>query len=100
MADEATIPPDLAEIKKLANLALGDADGNEEERRTAAVEALRRIREGKFVLVKESELADAVKAVNGARAELQKHAQEAQKKMITGILIGAIGSKMMGGKLF
>lgn len=96
------VSPELVEIKKLANLALSDAEGNEEERRSAAVEALKRIRENKFVLVKESELADAVSAINGARGELQAHAEAAQKKFLTGIALGFIGAKALGGggKLF
>lgn len=95
MAEES-VPAELVEIKKLANLALSEADGNEEERRTAAVEALRRIREHKFLLVKEEDLRAATQAVNGARAELERHTKEASKKMMLGFVGGLLGAKLLG----
>lgn len=82
MAEKSDV---LDRVGKLISLAQSD---NEEEARTAAMQATRMMREHKLVLVPESEIVRITKMVGEAGALAKKYEGEAQKKMIIGALAG------------
>lgn len=90
------LPAVLDRLKKLQALAL---DSDNEESRTAAVQAMRLIRDNKLVVVPETELAAATKAVQGARQDLVRVARAAKaqqnKQMIMGAGLGLLVSKFI-----
>lgn len=81
----------LEKVGKLITLSQSD---NEEEARTAAMQATRLMKEHKLVLVPQSEI-DRIKTVIGdANALAKRYEGEATQKM----LIGALAGFMVGKK--
>jgi Protein of unknown function (DUF2786) len=75
----------LDKVGKLVALAQSD---NEEEARTAAMQATRLMKEHKLVVVPLSEIERIQKVVGEANALAKKYEGEGQKKMMLGALAG------------
>jgi Protein of unknown function (DUF2786) len=86
MTAASTTPKEILDrVGKLVALAQSD---NEEEARSAAVQATRLMKDHRLVLVPQSEI-DRIKTVIGeAQALAQKHESSATQKMMLGALAG------------
>jgi hypothetical protein len=84
-------------VKSLINLGAGEADGNQEEARNAAVQACKLILQQRLALLPESNLEDVRKGIEGMRQELQQQKSSGTKNILIGAGIGLALAKL---KLF
>jgi Protein of unknown function (DUF2786) len=82
----------LEKVQKLIKLAASD---NEEEARTAAVQATALMREHELVLVPRAEIERVEKIVEGARQLAVSQKQEGIQKMLIGGLAGLVLAKQL-----
>lgn len=80
----------VSKVTKLVALAQSD---NEEEARTAAMQAVRLMNEHKLTCVPQAELDSAMKFVEGARELARQTKEEGQKKMMIGAALGFLAAK-------
>lgn len=80
----------LKKVGALIKLAQSD---NEEEARTAAMQATRLMAENKLVLVPQSEIDRIQKSIGEMKMMQAKSESEAQQKMLIGALLGWVVSK-------
>jgi phosphoserine phosphatase len=89
----------VEKVQKLVALA-SDGDEDSEEARTAALQAVRLMKEHNLAVIDEDALNKAMKLVEGAR-DLAKNAKaEGQKQILIGAALGYVfgGGKMPFGK--
>lgn len=82
----------MSKVRDLAALALSD---DEEEARTAAVQAIRLLKKHEIVMLPKTELERLISRVEGA-AQLEKVAKQ---EKLQNILMGALGGMLFGSKL-
>ncbi|MDE3097027.1 MAG: DUF2786 domain-containing protein [Chloroflexota bacterium] len=82
----------LAKVSSLVRLAQSD---NEEEARTAAMQATRMMKEYRLVLIPEAEIERVKTVVGEAQALAKQHEAAGTQKMMIGAVVGVL----LGGKL-
>lgn len=82
----------LAKVASLVRLAQGT---DEEEARTAAMQATRMMKEYRLVLIPEAEIERVKKVVGEAQSLARQHEAAGTQKMVIGAVVGAL----LGGKL-
>jgi hypothetical protein len=82
----------LERVAQLVSLAQSD---NEEEARTAAMQATRMMKEHRLVLIPEAEIERVKKVVGEAQALARTHEQGGTQKMMLGAVVGFL---LGGGK--
>jgi len=80
-------------LKKVGDLIKLSQSDNEEEARTAAMQATRMMKEHHLVLVPQAELERVQKVVGDVRALAKKYEGESQQKMLMGALLGFVAAK-------
>jgi hypothetical protein len=94
-ATETKEPAPIERIAKLVTLA-ADGDGSSEESRTAAVQALRLMREHDLIIVSAAEHAAARASVGEARELVKKIQQRsATKNTMIGVGLGMLVSRFV-----
>lgn len=81
----------LERVAQLVRLAQSD---NEEEARTAAMQATRMMKEHRLVLIPESEIERVKKVVGDAQSLARQHEQTGTRNLAIGAVVGL----MLGGK--
>jgi hypothetical protein len=96
MANNTTPDADSKTVERVQKLLALAQDGDEsEEARTAALKAVRLMRETGLVVVHESEL-NAAKSIAGeARALARQAKEDAGKNLVLGSLLGLVASKYL-----
>ena len=90
-----TIQETMNRVERLMDLAL-DKAVTEEESRTAALTAVKTLREAKLVLVSQDDLDRAKKAIDGATAMARSARKKAQEKLFLGAALGYFGAQHFG----
>jgi len=80
-------------LKKVGDLIKLSHSDNEEEARSAAMQATRMMQEHKLVLVPQSELERVQRVIGEVRTLAKKHEGEGQQKMLMGALLGFVAAK-------
>lgn len=86
---DAKVLQKVGDLVRLANSA------DEEEARTAAIQATKLMKEHELMLVPRSELERIKTMVSGANALAKQYKDEAQQKMLIGALAGLAAAKVL-----
>lgn len=94
MATSDKVLEKVGDLVRLANSKSDDEDEDgKEERRTAAMQATRLMKEHELVLVPKAEIDRVKKMIGDANALAKKYEGEAQQKMLLGALGGFLLAK-------
>lgn len=86
---------DTKVLEKVHNLVKLAASGDNEEARTAAVQATRLMKEHELVLVPKSEIDRVQKMIDGAQALAREHKADTSQKMLLAGIAGVLLSKQL-----
>ena len=90
--DKRALKKTIEKVTKLVRLA---ADGDEEENRTAALQAVHLMKDHELVLIPASELERIKKVIGDAQMKARDAAQSAQKEKLMWGIAGALLSKQL-----